>query len=164
MIEQLQEDLTDERALHEKTIKQLESATQLAKDAQIGEEEKKRQVVKLQLELEGLRTKMKKKLPKTPMYQSKSDDHSKDSGSKLIKPGSFSRLLGRHKSACSSDELWAPSNLTKQEIVSEFKGEVEYENMQDTNNIKSFPQRGVGKKKGIVNRMVHGIRINRKKP
>jgi hypothetical protein len=59
-IARLREELVEERALHDKTVKQLESATLLAKDAQAGEADAERQVVALKIEVDQLRERLRK--------------------------------------------------------------------------------------------------------
>ena len=53
-----QEELQEQQIMHEMTVKQLESATQLAKDAQNGEADAERHILALKLEIDQLKKKI----------------------------------------------------------------------------------------------------------
>ncbi|GBG26049.1 Kinesin, putative [Hondaea fermentalgiana] len=94
-ITRYKEELAEERALHEKTIKQLESATQLAKDAQVGEADAERQLVALRIEADQLREKLRVASLKsrTEASDSASNHHHQRHGSGMLKHITTSQML-----------------------------------------------------------------------
>jgi len=98
------EDLVAERALHEKTIKQLESATQLAKDAQMGEADAERQVIALRLEIQQLKSHLGSNSGTRVEELKNSASTNKGVSSSPILPLRPSRALRRGKNKATDDD------------------------------------------------------------
>jgi len=115
-IKRYKEELTEERALHEKTIKQLESATQLAKDAQVGEADAERQIDTLRTELEQLREQLQAAKQVAPAYDGHTTPTSAASKSNRFKhiPSPLLPLRARRQKTGSSDEnsVSSPASTT----------------------------------------------------
>jgi len=118
-ISRLEEELAEERGLHEMTSEQLDSSTKLAKDAQQGEADAERQLISLRLEIDQLKqrpninpspsrtlggirmTTKRSSDSKSHSFSEQSDENNKEATNNVIleqqpiKKGLVGRMVGR---------------------------------------------------------------------